>query len=191
MEIVFATQNEHKIIEIRKILGESYKIISLSDIGHFDELEENHDNMEMNALQKARFIYQNYQKNCFADDSGMEIDALNGRPGVNSARYAGLDKDMNANIEKILQEMKGNPDRKAQFRTVIALVLDGKEFLFDGVIKGSIINEKRGNNGFGYDPIFIPEGYNQTFAEMTLEEKNKISHRAKAVEQLKAFKMPF
>jgi len=187
MEIVFATQNAHKLIEIRKILGKSYTIISLSDIGCFDELDENHDTLEANALQKARFIYQNYHKNCFADDSGMEIDALNGRPGVNSARYAGKDKDMNANIEKVLDEMKGISDRKAQFRTVIALVLDEKEFLFDGVIKGSIINQKRGNNGFGYDPIFIPEGYNQTFAEMTLEEKNKISHRAMAVEKLKEF----
>ena len=187
MEIVFATQNSNKILEIRNILGKGYKIIPLSDIGCLDELEENHDTLEANALQKARFIYQNYHKNCFADDSGLEIAALKNRPGVNSARYAGDDKDMDANMDKVLGEMIEISDRKARFRTVIALVLDGREYFFEGMIKGTIIPQKRGNNGFGYDPIFIPEGYTKTFAEMTLEEKNKISHRAIAVEQLKAF----
>jgi XTP/dITP diphosphohydrolase len=143
--------------------------------------------LEADALQKARFIYQNYHKNCFADDSGLEIAALKNRPGVNSARYAGDDKDMDANMDKVLGEMIEISDRKARFRTVIALVLDGREYFFEGMIKGTIIPQKRGNNGFGYDPIFIPEGYTKTFAEMTLEEKNKISHRAIAVEQLKAF----
>ena len=187
MDIVFASQNRNKVTEIRNILGKGYKIIELSEIGCMDDLEENHDTLEANALQKAQFIYQNYHQNCFADDSGLEINALDGRPGVNSARYAGEGKDMNANMDKVLGEMIDKSDRKAQFRTVIALVLDGREYFFEGMIKGTIIHQKKGNLGFGYDPIFIPEGHTKTFAEMTLMEKNKISHRAIAVEKLKVF----
>jgi XTP/dITP diphosphohydrolase len=187
MELIFASQNNHKIIEIADALGKDFKIISLTDIGCKEELPETQNSFEGNARQKAFYIFEHYHKNCFADDSGLEIEAFNGKPGIFSARYAGKDKDMEANIDKILDEMKGIQNRNAQFRTVIALVINGKGYIFEGIIKGTIIHERRGNMGFGYDPIFIPDGYNQTFAEMSLEEKNKISHRALAVKHLKEF----
>ena len=171
----------------RSALGKDFKIISLTDIGCNEELPETQDSFEGNARQKAFYIFEHYHKNCFADDSGLEIEALNGKPGIFSARYAGKDKDMEANIDKILDEMKGIQNRASQFRTAIALVINGMDYIFEGIIKGTIIHERRGNKGFGYDPIFIPDGYNQTFAEMSLEEKNKISHRTLAVCDLKGF----
>jgi XTP/dITP diphosphohydrolase len=192
MEIIFATQNKHKITEISSVLGKEFHIISLEDIGCLEELPETQDTFEGNAKQKAFYIYEHYHKNCFADDSGLEIEALNGKPGIYSARYAGNDKDMEANIDKVLYEMKDVTNRKAQFRTVIALVIGENDyetcssFIFEGIIGGSIIKERRGTNGFGYDPIFIPDGFEITFAEMSLEAKNKISHRAIAVGKLKA-----
>jgi XTP/dITP diphosphohydrolase len=187
MELIFATQNKHKITEVADALGKKIKIISLLDIGCFEELPETQDSFEGNAKQKAFYVFEKYHKNCFVDDSGLEIEALNGKPGIFSARYAGKDKDMEANINKVLDEMNGIPNRAAQFRTVIALILNGKDYIFEGIIKGTILSERRGNHGFGYDPVFIPDGYNLTFAEMSLVEKNKISHRAIAVGKLREF----
>jgi len=186
-KFVFATNNRHKLEEIRSILSDSYQIISLEEIGCFEDIPETADTLEGNALLKAQHVKTHYGYDCFADDTGLEVKALNNAPGVYSARYAGEAKDSKANMRKVLKEMENQSDRSAHFRTVIALILGEKEFLFDGSVEGKLIKEARGNAGFGYDPIFIPEGYTETFAEMKPDMKNTISHRAKAIEKLKAF----
>ena len=178
-KLVFATNNAHKLEEVAAILGDKVELLSLNDIDCHTDIPETAETLEGNALLKSSFIYRNYQLDCFADDTGLEVEALNGAPGVYSARYAeGEGHDAQANMRKLLHELEGKENRKAQFRTAISLILDGKEYLFEGVIKGEIIKEKRGDSGFGYDPIFKPEGYEQTFAELGNETKNKISHRA-------------
>ncbi len=185
MKIVFATNNLNKLTEIRKIMGNNFEIVSLSDIGCHEDIPEKGQTLKDNALIKARYIYEKYHINCFADDTGLEVDALGGAPGVYSARYAGGEgHDSNANMKKLLSELENVSNRKARFRTVIALIIDGKETTFEGIVNGEIIRVRRGGEGFGYDPIFQPEGYNQTFAEMGLDIKNHISHRAKATQKL-------
>ena len=186
-KFVFATNNAHKLEEVTAILGNRIELLSLKDINCHTDIPETADTLEGNALLKAQFIQENYQMDCFADDTGLEVEALNGEPGVYSARYAGDGHNAEANMLKLLHAMEGIENRKAQFRTVFALIIDGKEHLFEGVIKGEIIKTRRGNSGFGYDPIFVPEGYSQTFAEMGNELKNKISHRAIATNKLCKF----
>lgn len=186
-EIVFATNNQHKLDEIRKITGGRLRILSLADIDCHEEIEETGSTLEENALIKAGFVREKYGYDCFADDTGLEVEALDGAPGVYSSRYAGNGCNPTDNVDKLLSVLKGAENRAAQFRTVIALVIDGKEHLFDGVIKGKIIEEKRGTTGFGYDPIFMPDGYDKTFAELGNEVKNSISHRALAMEKLVGF----
>lgn len=186
-EIVFATNNRHKLDEIQKIGEGRLRILSLTDIGCHEEIEETGNTLEENALIKARFIKERYGYDCFADDTGLEVKALDGAPGVYSARYAGKNCNPLDNMDKLLKELQGTENRTAQFRTVIALIINNEEHLFDGVIKGKIIEEKRGTNGFGYDPIFMPDGYAQTFAELGNEVKNSISHRALAMEKLVDF----
>lgn len=181
--LIFATNNSHKLDEVRNILGDRFTIRSLKDIGCDADIPETADTLEGNALMKARFLYEKYGEDCFADDTGLEVTALGGAPGVHTARYAG-NHDSEANMNKLLAELREKNDRSAQFRTVIALIIKGKEFLFKGIVKGTIATEKAGNGGFGYDPIFIPEGYNVTFSEMGNDSKNHISHRALAVEKL-------
>ena len=185
--LVFATNNAHKLEEVRAILGNDFQIASLKEIGCHDEIPETADTLEGNAMQKAQYIKDKFGMDCFADDTGLEVDALNNAPGVFSARYAGPGHDSEANMKKLLHEMEGKENRKARFRTVIALLLDGKEYTFEGIVKGNIIEEKRGDSGFGYDPIFVPEGYDLTFAELGNDIKNNISHRAEAVKKLSAF----
>lgn len=187
MELVFASNNPHKVKEINSILGNSFKLLSLSDINIFEDIPENEPVLEGNALAKARFVNEATGKNVFADDTGLEIESLGGQPGVHSARFAGDNKDSSANIKKVLTLLGKNENRKARFRTVIALIIDKKEYLFEGTVNGTIINELRGSEGFGYDPIFIPDGKKNTFAEMELSEKNTVSHRARAFEKLKDF----
>jgi XTP/dITP diphosphohydrolase len=187
MEIVFATNNENKTREIRHILGDSFTLLSLSDLKINEDIPENEPTLEGNAMHKARYVYKIVNMNVFADDTGLEIDALNGLPGVNSARFAGENKDSEANIDKALALMGSTKNRKARFRTVIALIMNGREYFFEGIVNGQITDEKRGTGGFGYDPVFVPEGKNLTFAEMSLDEKNKISHRALAFEKLREF----
>lgn len=182
MKLVFATNNAHKLDEVRQILGPGFEVVSLAEIGCHDDIPETADTFEGNALQKAHWVKDHYGLDCFADDTGLEVTALDGAPGVHSARYAG-DHDSEANMRKLLSELENKSDRSAQFRTVVALLLDGKELLFEGIVKGSILEERHGNGGFGYDPVFVPEGYNLTFAEMG-PEKNNISHRARAVGKL-------
>jgi XTP/dITP diphosphohydrolase len=184
MELVFATNNKHKLEEIQAILGNQFKILSLNDIGCDEDIPEEQETLEGNAGQKSFYVYNKYGYNCFADDTGLEINSLNGEPGVYSARYAGEEKSAEANMNKVLEKIAKIKNRDARFRTVISLVIEGHEELFEGIVEGEIITEKRGNSGFGYDPIFRPEGFNQTFAEMSLTAKNKISHRARAVEKL-------
>jgi XTP/dITP diphosphohydrolase len=184
MKLVFATQNENKAQEIQSLLPEYFKIITLKDIRCFDEIPETAETLEGNSLLKASFISETYNLNCFADDTGLEIEALDNRPGVYSARYAGPEKSAAANINKVLLELEGKTERKAQFRTLITLILNKSTFSFEGIVRGEIISEKRGENGFGYDPIFVPEGEIRTFAEMSLEEKNKHSHRARAFQKM-------
>lgn len=186
-KLVVATNNAHKLEEIAAILGDEMELLSLKDINCHADIPETADTLEGNARQKAMYIYDNYGMDCFADDTGLEVDALNGAPGVFSARYAGDGHDSEANMQKLLKELKGNENRKAQFRTAICLIMEGKEYLFEGIVKGAIIEEKRGGAGFGYDPIFVPEGYEQTFAELGNDIKNTISHRARAVEKLCKF----
>ena len=186
-KLVFATNNSHKLQEIRKIAGKNFEIVSLSDIDCHDDIPETADTLEGNALQKARYIKEHFGYDCFADDTGLEVETLNNAPGVYSARYAGPGHDAEANMNKLLSEMQGKENRKARFRTVIALILNGKEYLFDGIINGSIIEEKRGSTGFGYDPVFMPENYSQTFAELGDDIKNSISHRSLAVNKLISF----
>ncbi len=187
LELVFATNNQHKLKEVQALLGDHFKLLSLTDINFYDEIPEDYDTLEENALQKARHIFSYSGYNCFADDTGLEVEALNGEPGVYSARYAGESKNPKNNIIKLLGNLAGIKNRNAQFRTVIALIVDGKEFLFEGNVRGIIIDSERGCDGFGYDPIFLPNGYQQTFAEMPLELKNKISHRGLAVSKLVGF----
>jgi len=184
MELVFATNNEHKLKELQALLGNKIRLLSLNDIGCTDEIPEEQPTLEGNASQKSFYVYHKFESNCFADDTGLEIEALGGEPGVYSARYAGDEKSAAANIEKVLQKMAKIKNRKARFRTVISLVIDGVEKQFEGVVDGEILTEKRGNVGFGYDPVFQPEGFSQSFAEMDLADKNKISHRGRAVEKL-------
>lgn len=188
MKLVFATNNKHKLDEVRKITSHHpVEIVSLAEINCFDDIPETADTLEGNALQKAHYIQEKFGLNCFADDTGLEVEALNNAPGVYSARYAGPEHDSEANMKKLLHEMEGMENRNARFRTVIALVWNGKTYTFDGIVNGTITTTKRGENGFGYDPIFIPEGYEQTFAELGNDIKNQISHRAKAVEKLDEF----
>lgn len=187
MEIIFATNNNHKLEEIQHLLGKKFKLLSLSNVGITEDIPEDYYTLEENALQKARFVYRKFGKNCFADDTGLEIDALKGEPGVLSARYAGKEKSSENNMRKVLDAMCNISNRKAQFKTVIALILNGKEFLFEGVVKGEILYEKHGSAGFGYDPIFKPTGFDQSFAQMNIEQKNRISHRAKAAFKLVSF----
>jgi len=187
MKLVFATQNENKAKEIQSLLPEYFKIITLKDIKCFDEIPETAETLEGNSLLKASFISETYNLNCFADDTGLEIEALDNRPGVYSARYAGPEKSAAANINKVLLELEGKTARNAQFRTIITLILNKSTFTFEGIVLGEIISEKRGENGFGYDPIFVPDGALKTFAEMTLIEKNQYSHRARAFQKMIEF----
>ncbi len=191
MTLVFASNNEHKIIEIKSLLGNSFKLLSLGDINIREDIPETEALIEGNALAKARYVYNSTGMDVFADDTGLEIEALNGLPGVHSARFAGENKDSSANIEKVLSMLERTDNRKARFRTVIALILERKEYLFEGIVNGTIISEKKGKEGFGYDPIFVPEGKTLTFAEMELSEKNRISHRARAFEKLREFLLQY
>ena len=187
MKLVFATNNKHKLEEVRAIVGDRVEILSLNDIDCHDDIPETADTLQGNALIKARYIHEKYNVDCFADDTGLEVEALGGEPGVYSARYAGEECDSQANMHKLLENLTGENNRKAQFRTVIALIIKGEEKLFNGIVKGEISREKMGNSGFGYDPIFIPEGFSQSFAQMSSEMKNSISHRYRATEQLSIF----
>jgi XTP/dITP diphosphohydrolase len=184
MNLVFASNNKNKIKEIQSILPETIKILSLEEIGCYEEIPETADTIEGNAILKANYVTEKYGYDCFADDTGLEVTALNGEPGVYSARYAGEQRDANDNMNKLLEALSGKSDRSAQFKTVIALNLKGKQSLFTGIAKGTITLNKTGNQGFGYDPIFQPENYSETFAELSSEVKNKISHRGKATRQL-------
>jgi len=186
-KLVFATNNKHKLDEVRKITSGHIDIISLEDINCIEDIPETADTLEGNALQKAYYVKEHYGYDCFADDTGLEVEVLNNAPGVYSARYAGPGHDAQANMKKLLYEMNGKENRKAHFRSVIALLMDEQEFLFDGIVNGVIIEEKRGDAGFGYDPIFMPDGYDQTFAELGDDVKNTISHRAVAVQKLATF----
>lgn len=187
MDLVFATHNQHKTEEAIAIAASSIQIRNLKDIGCTTEIPETADTLSGNALQKARFVYENYHTNCFADDTGLEVEALDGRPGVYSARYAGEHCSYQDNVLKLLDEMKGKSNRKACFKTVIALILDGTEYLFEGRVDGLIIENQRGTAGFGYDPVFLPDGFEHTFAEMSEEQKNSISHRGRAMLKLMDF----
>ncbi len=187
MKLCFATNNAHKITEVQQLLGNAFEIVSLQDIGCTEELPETQETLEGNARQKAEFVYQHYQVDCFADDTGLEIEALHGEPGVYSARYAGSQRSSQANMQKVLNNLEGIENRKAQFRTIISLILEGKFHIFEGAVVGTIAQQPSGQQGFGYDPIFIPEGHEQSFAEMSLEEKNQISHRGRAVQKLVDF----
>ncbi len=187
IELVFATNNPHKLDEIKAAVGDGIKILSLKEIGCFDDIPETAQTLEGNASQKSFYIYNKYGNNCFADDTGLEVEAFDGRPGVYSARYAGPGHDHEKNMDKVLSELKDKQNRKARFRTVISLIIEGKEYFFEGIVKGIILKERHGKKGFGYDPIFQPEGYQESFAEMDLAEKNKISHRGIAVQKLVKF----
>jgi XTP/dITP diphosphohydrolase len=183
IKLVFATNNIYKIKEVSNLVNARFKILSLKDINCFNDIPENSDTLEGNASDKAFYVYNKYGLDCFADDTGLEIEALKGEPGIYSARYAGENKDFDDNMNKVLRKLKGITNRKARFRTVISLVVKGKAVFFEGVVNGVILNKKRGDNGFGYDPVFKPNGYNKSFSEMSLEEKNKISHRFFAVQK--------
>jgi len=187
MELVFATNNSHKLKEVQSVITSEINIKSLKDINCFDDIPEMKDTLEGNAIDKARYVYKKYGINAFADDTGLEVEALDGMPGVLSARYAGEEKSSEMNMDKLLAELKGVKNRKARFRTVVALIIDNREFTFEGIVEGQIIDNKRGDEGFGYDPIFLPNGYDKTFAELNLKEKNEISHRARAVSKLVSF----
>lgn len=184
---IFATNNKHKLEEIQQIVGDKLSILSLQDMNFREDIPENEPTIEGNALYKARFIYNRFGKDCFADDTGLEVVALNGEPGVLSARYAGEEKNYQSNNELLLKNLNPFPNKLARFKTVIACVLEGREYVFEGIIEGTIVNEPKGKNGFGYDPIFQPSGYQQTFAELSEEVKNTISHRARAMESLFMF----
>jgi XTP/dITP diphosphohydrolase len=186
-KLVFATNNQHKIEEVLAKIGDRFQLLSLNDIGCTDDIEETGTNFAANASIKSQYIWNKYHLDCFGDDSGLEIDALNGDPGVYSARYAGKHGDHEANMDKVLANLKEQTNRKARFKTVISLLWKGEEHVFEGSVEGTIRTERSGTKGFGYDPIFQPDGYNITFAEMTMNEKNAISHRARAVEKMVEF----
>lgn len=186
-EIVFATNNAHKMEEVAAMLGGEYRLVTLRECGITEEIPENEPTIEGNALQKARYVHERTGGDCFADDTGLEVDALNGAPGVHSARYATDGHDFEANMRLLLRNMEGKSDRRARFRTVIALILDGEEYVFEGVVEGRITEQPAGDHGFGYDPVFVPEGETETFAEMTPERKNAISHRGRAVRRFADF----
>ncbi len=188
-KIVFATNNKHKLIEIQSILKDNFNVLSLSDIGYFKDIPETGNTLSENASQKSHTIYKRYSIDCFSDDTGLDIDALNGEPGVYSARYASENASYEDNVNMVLQKLEGHENRQATFRTIISLILDGEEHQFEGAVVGHITKEKHGNGGFGYDPVFKPDGWDITFAEMSLEIKNKISHRARAMEKLVIFLM--
>lgn len=187
LTLIFATNNAHKVQEIQAAIGDKLIVISLKEAGIDIDIPEPYDTLEANATQKSRTIQQLTGKNCFSEDTGLEVNALNGEPGVKSARYAGEDKAFDKNIEKLLGKLGDNPQRNARFRTVISLLWGDQEYLFEGICEGSIIHDKRGAGGFGYDPVFVPEGSTRTFAEMTLEEKGQYSHRKKAADKLVSF----
>lgn len=187
MQLIFATNNQHKADEINSILGNEFKIITLKQAGIDIDIPEPHNTLEENASEKSQVIYNMTGEDCFSEDTGLEVESLNGEPGVKSARYAGENRSFDNNIDKLLLSLKNKENRQAQFRTVISLRLKGKEYKFEGICKGSIIAERKGTNGFGYDPVFVPDGSVKTFAEMTMEEKNQFSHRKKAVEKLVDF----
>jgi XTP/dITP diphosphohydrolase len=193
-KIIFATNNQHKLKEVQSMLGGNFELVSLKEIGLFDDIPENKDTLEGNALEKAMYVYNRFKVPCFADDTGLEVEALLGKPGVYSARYAGSISDYGseqlrteANIKKLLLNLENCSNKNARFRTVIAYVENNKVYYFEGIVKGTIINEKKGSDGFGYDPVFLPDGYVTTFAEMTLNEKNRISHRARAFSEFVKF----
>ena len=184
MELIIASQNQNKLVEFKKILGDKINLFSLSDIGLNQEIPENEKTIKKNAMFKAKFVNTQTGKNVFADDTGLEIDSLNGEPGVYSARYSGVDRNSDKNIELVLTKLKNKANRNSRFKTIISLIIDGKSVNFEGVVEGKITEEKRGSNGFGYDPIFQPNGYSSTFGEMSLKEKNKISHRSIAINKM-------
>ena len=184
MKLVFATNNKHKLQEVRDIMGSGVEVLSLNDINCHDDIPETADTLQGNALIKARYIYEKYGLDCFADDTGLEVEALGGEPGVYSARYAGEECNSEANMHKLLHNLTGKKNRNAQFRTVIALIINGEEMLFNGIVKGTITEEKCGTSGFGYDPVFIPEGFSESFAQMDSATKNSISHRYRATKEL-------
>lgn len=184
--LIFATNNQHKLAEVQAIIGSNFLLKSLNDIGCLEDIPETGDTFEENARQKSSFIFNRYAVDCFADDSGLEVEYINNEPGVYSARYSGS-RDPEENLQLVLEKLKGQTNRKARFRTVISLIIDGVEHSFEGSIEGKITTKKSGNKGFGYDPIFQPEGYEITFADMTAEEKNKISHRGRAMQKLLKF----
>lgn len=187
MKILFATNNAHKLTEVQAVLGDSYTLVTPRDCGVTEEIPETQPTLEGNALQKARYLYERTGLDCFADDTGLEVEALGGAPGVHSARYATDGHDFAANNRLLLQNLAGEENRRARFRTVMALILGGREYLFEGVVEGQIIDRETGHEGFGYDPLFRPDGYDRTFAQMTTEEKNAVSHRARAVRKLATF----
>ena len=187
IDLVFVTNNKFKLEEIQNIIGFKYRIMSLKDINCYDEIPETHMTIEENASEKSHYIYKRYELDCFADDTGLEIDALDGRPGVFSARYAGEGKDFDDNMNKVLSELQNTSNRKARFRTVISLILDGNEYQFEGIVNGQILTRKIGGKGFGYDPIFQPDGFSKSFAQLTMKEKNKISHRGMAIQKMIEF----
>ncbi|MBL7724273.1 MAG: RdgB/HAM1 family non-canonical purine NTP pyrophosphatase [Chitinophagaceae bacterium] len=187
MKLIFATNNQHKVDEIRSVIDKNLELITLQEAGIDIDIPEPYDTLKENASGKSRTIFDMTGINCFSEDTGLEVDSLDGEPGVKSARYAGDDRSFNANIEKLLSKLSGKTDRSARFRTVISLLIDGRETLFEGICEGRVIEEKRGEQGFGYDPVFTPAGADKTFAEMTMQEKNQFSHRKKAVEKLVAF----
>lgn len=184
MKLVFATNNEHKLEEVKQMLDNRFIILGLSEIGCYEDIPETAETLEENATQKSRYVFEKYGLNCFADDTGLEVEALNMQPGVYSARYAGAQRNAEDNIQKLLSELDKIKNRKARFRTVISLIIDGNETSFEGIVNGNILQAKQGEEGFGYDPIFQPEGYNLSFAEMEMSQKNKMSHRGRAIAKL-------
>ena len=193
-DLVFATHNEHKVIEIQAVMGKQFRIMSLHQSGFSDAIPENRDTLEGNAMQKAEYIYKHLGGDCFADDTGLEVEVLGGAPGVFSARYAEISNEIqegesvpDANIRKLLKQLEGKDERNARFRTVIALIINGRNYTFEGIVEGTILTLRKGSGGFGYDPVFLPSGHRKTFAEMSLEQKNRISHRGKAVLKLADF----
>jgi XTP/dITP diphosphohydrolase len=186
-KLIFATNNQNKVDEIKIVIGNVFEVVSLQEAGIDIDIPEPHDTLEQNATEKSRTIHALTGENCFSEDTGLEVEALNGEPGVKSARYAGTGRDFSANVDKLLKLLESNRNRQAQFRTVLSLILDGQEYQFEGICKGVITTEIKGNGGFGYDPVFIPEGSTKTFAEMTTEEKNKFSHRKIATTKLLSF----
>ena len=187
MELCFATNNQHKLDEVSQLLGDSFKVVDLNSIGCTEELPEDQETLEGNSLQKAKYVNDNFNISCFADDTGLEVEALGGAPGVYSARYAGAQRSSEDNMNLLLENLSNQSNRKARFRTVITLILDDQTYQFEGVAKGEILKSKRGEKGFGYDPLFLPEGMNKSMAELTAAEKNAISHRGEAIRKLVAF----